>query len=77
MQVVEAGGEHVVAQDLGAEEVLAAVQRVLPDQVAEVDGRRHLAVELRVPAQEELNRPNIDWQDQIHRGILRKPQKYF
>ena len=26
--------------------------------------------------QEAKNRPNIDWQDKTHRGVLRRPRKF-
>ena len=29
------------------------------------------------PAQEAINRPNIDWQGEIHRGILRVSHEIF
>jgi hypothetical protein len=29
------------------------------------------------PSQEAKNRPNIDWQEKIHRGILRESHEIF
>ena len=50
------------------------------EHAANKDGAPHSCERLQPAsdgAQEATNRPNIEWQEQIHRGILRGSQKYF